>query len=206
MTQKQPSSADTKLNRRRVTRQARQRAAKKNRRIQVAAGLMIGIAILVGVVLGVRALGQGPEINGPDRVRIADEGREHVPEASNPNYAANPPASGDHYPVWSRYGVFREPVDPGYWVHNLEHGAIVLLYSCVNNCDSVVAEIEQVYASLPDGAFGEIKFVATPYAGETESTFILISWTWQELFDIFDAARIETFYRDFVDRGPERAP
>jgi hypothetical protein len=206
MTHKQPSSADAKLDRRRVARQARQRVAKRSQRIQIAVGLMIGIAIIAGVVLGVRAIGQGPDTNAPDRVQIADEGRKHVPETSNPNYTTNPPASGDHYPVWSQYGVFREPVDPGYWVHNLEHGAIVLLYSCVNNCDSVAAQIEQVYDSLPDGAFGEIKFVATPYAGEMESSFILISWTWQEPFDIFDAAQIKKFYGDFVDRGPERAP
>ena len=206
MTQRQPSSADEKLDRRRLVRQARQHAAKKKRRTRIIVSLIIGTVVLAAVVLGVRALGQGPRTEAPDRIRIADEGRKHVSEGSNPTYEANPPASGPHYPVWSRYGVFREPVDPGYWVHNLEHGAIVLLYSCSDNCDTVVAEIEDVYESLPNGAFGEIKLVATPYAGEFKGTFMLIAWTRQEPFEIFDAARVKKFYGDFVDQGPERAP
>ncbi len=206
MTQRQPSSDYEKIYRLRIARQARQHAAKKKRRTRITISLVIGTVVLAAVVLGIRALGQGPSAEAPDRIRIADEGRKHLSEGSNPTYSASPPASGAHYPVWSRYGVFREPVDPGYWVHNLEHGAIVLLYSCTENCDTVAAKIEEVYGSLPNGDFGEVKLVATPYAGEFEGTFMLIAWTWQESFEIFDAARVEEFYGDFVDRGPERAP
>ena len=206
MTQQQPSSAHEKLDRRRIARQARQRAARKKRRTRIIVSLIIGTLVLTAIVLGIRALGQGPVAETADRIRITDEGRKHVSEGSNPTYSTNPPASGDHYPVWSRYGVFREPVEPGYWVHNLEHGAIVLLYSCSNNCDTVVAKIEEVYSSLPNGAFGEIKMVATPYVGEYKGRNMLIAWPWQEPFEIFDAARVKKFYSDFVDRGPERAP
>jgi Protein of unknown function (DUF3105) len=50
-------------------------------------------------------------------------------------YRYCPPASGKHYPApggpirGGLYGPNDQAVPPG-WVHNLEHGAIVLLYSC----------------------------------------------------------------------------
>ena len=51
-------------------------------------------------------------------------------------YASNPPSSGPHYPIWAAFQEFPDPVDRRYYVHDLEHGAIVLLYNC---------------AALPDG-------------------------------------------------------
>ena len=59
---------------------------------------------------------------------VANEGWAHVPEGSAIAYVHNPPASGPHYPVWLRYEEFTSAQARGYWVHNLEHGAIVMLY------------------------------------------------------------------------------
>src|SRR6185295_7796335 len=61
-------------------------------------------------------------------VAVPNEGWTHVPEGSAITYRSNPPASGPHYPVWLRYQEYSEPMARGYWVHNLEHGAIVVLY------------------------------------------------------------------------------
>lgn len=206
MTEQHPSPTETKRDRKRAARQVRQHAARRARRIRVTGGFLGLTALVTVIVIGAIAISRGPEIDGQDRVRIPDEGRKHVEEGSDVLYAANPPASGDHYPIWSPYGIFREPVSPGYWVHNLEHGAIVLLYSCTTDCSQVVTNINQVYTTLPDGAFGEVKLVATPFEGQRETRFTLIAWNWQEGFDTFEAARIERFYHDFLDRGPERAP
>src|SRR5688572_604862 len=59
---------------------------------------------------------------------VPNEGWMHVAEGSAVSYASNPPASGPHYPVWARYEAFSTAVGRGYWVHNVEHGAAVLLY------------------------------------------------------------------------------
>ena len=176
------------------------------RRVRLAGFALLGAGVVAALAVFVIALGRGPGTEVPERIRIENEGRLHVKEGNVVEYKANPPASGDHYPVWSRYGVFEEPVNPGYWVHNLEHGAIVLLYTCTDDCEQVRDEIAKVYAVLPDGAFGEAKFLATPYEGELDSRFMLIAWNWQEPFDQFDANRVEGFYNEFLDRGPERAP
>ncbi|MGH7326718.1 MAG: DUF3105 domain-containing protein [Polyangiaceae bacterium] len=43
---------------------------------------------------------------------------------------SNPPSSGEHYPIWAAYQAYSTPVPRGYYVHDLEHGAIDLLYNC----------------------------------------------------------------------------
>jgi uncharacterized protein DUF3105 len=63
------------------------------------------------------------------------EGFTHVVRCSQRvAYATNPPSSGDHYPDWAAYGVYREPVPSEYFVHNLEHGAVVIVHNCPGAC------------------------------------------------------------------------
>ena len=60
---------------------------------------------------------------------------EHVPEGTPIAYEHRPPIGGPHYtPKVPTYGVMEQAVAPGYWVHNLEHGAVVLLYRCEGDC------------------------------------------------------------------------
>ena len=56
---------------------------------------------------------------------VQNEGWVHVVEGSQVTYRHNPPASGPHYPVWARYQSYTSAVARPYWVHNVEHGAIV---------------------------------------------------------------------------------
>jgi uncharacterized protein DUF3105 len=58
---------------------------------------------------------------------VPNEGWAHVAEGSATSYRSNPPASGPHYPVWLRYREYAEPMARGYWGHNLEHGAVVVV-------------------------------------------------------------------------------
>jgi len=53
-----------------------------------------------------------------------------------------------HYPVWLRYEVYTTPMARGYWVHNLEHGWIVLLHRR-DAPASVVTDLTNAYRSLP---------------------------------------------------------
>src|SRR5215208_4047320 len=59
---------------------------------------------------------------------VSNEGWVHVAEGSTVTYRNNPPASGPHYPVWARYQSYTTAVARPYWVHNLEHGAIVFVH------------------------------------------------------------------------------
>ena len=98
----------------------------------------------------------------PNAASVALEGWAHVAEGSAITYVANPPASGPHYPVWGRYREHTSALSRGYWVHNLEHGAIVLLYR-PDAPASAVSELRQAYQALPnDGACGHRRALMTP--------------------------------------------
>lgn len=97
-----------------------------------------------------------------DQVAVPNEGWVHVAEGSAITYAHNPPASGPHYPAWLRYEAFSSPMARGYWVHNLEHGAVVMLYRPDAPGD-VVDALRAAYRSIPiDPACGHSRALLTP--------------------------------------------
>jgi hypothetical protein len=89
----------------------------------------------------------GPTPSTPG-VAVPNEGWAHVPEGSPTSYANNPPASGPHYPVWLRYAEYTQVIARGYWVHNLEHGAVVFLYR-PDAPGNVIPEITAAFRTLP---------------------------------------------------------
>jgi len=65
-----------------------------------------------------------------------DQGREHVSAGTVVRYTLCPPASGKHFNASGRgpikplvYGP-DDKQPPGGWIHNMEHGAMVILYRC----------------------------------------------------------------------------
>lgn len=115
-----------------------------------------------------------------------DMGRDHISLGAAVKYPLCPPASGSHYnaqgsgPV--RPGVYgpEDQATPQGWIHNLEHGGLVLLYRCASG-DSACTEAGQQalkefnasfpnspVCNLPKGAVGPIvaRFdeMAWPYA------------------------------------------
>ena len=85
---------------------------------------------LAAVVVGAACAGEPIEGRcepADGAVSVANEGWAHKNDKADHVYVANPPSSGPHYPVWASYGVAEDVLERGSWVHNLEHGAIVLL-------------------------------------------------------------------------------
>lgn len=130
----------------------------------------------------------------------------HVPESQPVYYRHNPPIGGPHYASsYPSYGVLTSPVAPGYWVHNLEHGAIVLLYRCGDDCPRLVAELEALYRALPGHPStpnGAARLLAIP-AANLPAHLALVTWGDVALLDQFDAGAIRAFYEQNVGRGPE---
>ena len=61
----------------------------------------------------------------------------HVAECSLVEYSSNPPTSGPHYGFWAEFGIYDQAIPRGFWVHAMEHGAVVVAYSCTD-CGSAV--------------------------------------------------------------------
>jgi hypothetical protein len=73
----------------------------------------------------------------------------HVPTCSTLSFASNPPSSGDHYGSWADFREFSAPVPRGYWVHSLEHRAVVIVYSCTD-CEDEVEAARAWIETLPE--------------------------------------------------------
>jgi hypothetical protein len=63
----------------------------------------------------------------------------HVETCTDIDYATNPPSSGSHYGIWAAYKTYDEPIPRGFWVHCMEHGAVVFAYSCTDCADEAAA-------------------------------------------------------------------
>jgi uncharacterized protein DUF3105 len=72
---------------------------------------------------------------------VASEQGIHVPVGSPIEWSTNPPATGMHYPVWAQWDREYTSLNRGFWVHNAEHGGIVMLYRCDAGCPDVVASL-----------------------------------------------------------------
>jgi hypothetical protein len=73
----------------------------------------------------------------------------HVEVGAPIEWSSNPPATGRHFPAWAGWDRAYDDLERGYWVHNLEHGGVVLLYRCDEACPDVVAQLEDVARAAP---------------------------------------------------------
>lgn len=106
-----------------------------------------------------------------------------------------PPAGGPHNTCWAEWGVHAEAVDDDRWVHNLEHGGVVLLWSCPDGCDADVTAVD-AFASAHD------RTVATPYDA-LPTRFGIVAWDWRMTSACFDEAAAAAFYAAHFDHAPE---
>lgn len=165
----------------------------------------------------------GPDPDGD--MCIANEGARHISEGTQGCYNQHPPASGPHL---SSGPPVTAPVSPGFydealpterWLHNLEHGGVVLLYDCGGTCsDNLKAQLQALFDSVPpESLFGQKKMVITRYAGvpsncprtpnfPASGPFLAIAWDTQRPFDTLDGAGILDFYSRHVNHGPEPVP
>ncbi len=87
-----------------------------------------------------------------------DMGRSHVSPGASVRYPYCPPASGSHYnappdgPIPARFYGKDDTALPQGWIHNLEHGGIVVLYRCASGdvCDQAQQDaLRSLFGSFP---------------------------------------------------------
>ncbi|MGH7439919.1 MAG: DUF3105 domain-containing protein, partial [Polyangiaceae bacterium] len=146
------------------------------------------------------------------------EGANHVAVCTTIDYGTNPPSSGDHYPIWASYKTYASPIPEGFWVHCLEHGAIVLTYNCAvgagdagdaTECAAEVQAAQQMIDSLPaDPACVQLaegvsrRVVMTPDP-KLDVRFAASAWGWTLRASCFDAAAFQDFAMAHYAMGSE---
>ncbi len=169
--------------------------------------------------------GQSPYSPSPPDTNTAPVGQAidemphfHVAEGTQITYMHNPPTSGCHY---SLSGAAPAPLKPGiyapgnstkltpeYWVHNLEHGYVVVSYNCPAGCLSDLQTLQSWYLTLSPDAGGAVpyaKFIAVPYPAQKEK-FDVESWDWFDpIGSTLNLNEIKKFYANHTNQAAEGA-
>jgi hypothetical protein len=139
------------------------------------------------------------------------EGQTHVPVCTTVSYATNPPSSGNHWGVWAQFRVFDTPVPLEMLVHNLEHGAILMLYRCDEACPDIPAAFETAADAFgpdpiclmsPTGA-DRSRIVVTP-APTLTAPIGLSAWRATYTATCIDPPSLLAFIEDHYGKGPEQ--
>ncbi len=198
---------------------ARQRA--RDRRNLFIIGGILGTAALVILIVAL-ALNHASQVSNQNRLpfqtvsgtvgtAVPDEGQTHVDPSTTPTYKSYPPASGPHYSVqglapvpWQTIATLQE----GQYIHNLEHGGIVILYDCPSgaDCTTLKNSLENYVKTLApvEPQFKEIKVVLSPYSRGMRKKVALVAWDYIEFLDGYDQAEITRFYENHVNQAPEK--
>lgn len=185
----------------RTNREAERKRTQRRRTL--IRGGVIGAAAAGLIALIVLVAYPGEDIGVGQRY----EGTGHIPDGTPLTVTNRPPSSGAHYAGRAPYGLSTTPLDPGNWIHVLEHGGMVVLYKCGDQADCEAKGLElrtAVFDPAKPGKFGDRKVTITPYQ-DMEAPYTAVAWGRILPLQTLDAAAMLAFYNRYLDRGPENA-
>lgn len=178
------------------------------RRIRIAA-LVAGVILVVGgVVAGIVLSARGQ----PGRA-LPIQGTQHIEKgAQHVAYNSKPPTSGPHWNIPGEapvgWGIYKEPIPDEAQIHNLEHGGVMIQYSC-RDCPELAERLEDFYNRyVPANRLpmfpNSSKIVVAPYY-DMETRIALTAWGRIDAFEEHDEQRIVRFIEAFRDKGGPEA-
>ncbi len=146
-----------------------------------------------------------------------DLGRDHISLGAFVEYALCPPASGRHFNAQGEgpvrpavYGPDDQATPQG-WIHNLEHGGLVILYRCADG-DSACGEAEQaalkeLYTTMPNSPICNLPAAATTVVARFDEMawpYAALLWGQVMPMDTLDAQLARDFFAQQGERtNPE---
>lgn len=185
----------------------------------LAASGLVALAIVLGVVF--LAGGDDTDIAGTmeaagcelKAVRaVPGQHSAELDATDDPKWNTDPPTSGPHYDIPAVYGEYDTPLKVAQVLHNLEHGAVFILYGD-DVPGNVVAQLSELYNEDPNG------LLLAPYP-KLGDEIALGAWTVPDDFESgdtggtaylatcprYDEDAFRTFRDELRFRGPERFP
>ena len=219
-----PNKPRVKAPKQRTSQRRAEDEAKKRRLYAIGAG---SIAILLAIVAAVALLGLGGGEASAADVRadlktagckmkvveavsnISNHSDFPDPEARSKDWNTDPPTSGPHFGQTIIYGSYRDPIDIGRVLHNLEHGAVYILFGDKVKEDTIT-QLQEFYDGHGNGT------VLAPYA-KLGNKIALGAWVVPGLPEAtndrgsgvlatctkFDEAAFSSFFDAFQFKGPE---
>ena len=141
-----------------------------------------------------------------------DMGAAHVQAGDKVTYPICPPASGKHLnkqgfgPLAPRVYGPDDASEPTGWVHNLEHGGLVLLYSCEKGAcdDASIAQLQAFTGAFPDSPVcGLAAGVVGPVTARFEqmpTRYAALVWDRVLYLDTLDSEQVYEFFTRYGER------
>ncbi len=136
----------------------------------------------------------------------------HVPDGEDIVYTSNPPAQAPHDEMWAKWDKYTFEVPARYWVHDLQHGGIVILYR-PDAPKQVIDALSAAYDALPPyvnparGAGTCNSNLATmTQDSHLQDTYAVLSWGFMMTSDcVPTTAAVLDFRNRRIDSGAESA-
>lgn len=133
----------------------------------------------------------------------------HVDDGTVIAYNSNPPSSGPHYGAWANFQEFTRPLDEGFLVHSLEHGAVALLHKCdpaAADCAPIIEALRKVRDAIPtdpscSGGL-RVRVIIAPFP-KLDTPVGAAAWGFTYKGDCVDAPTLTQFINDNYAKAPE---
>ena len=142
-------------------------------------------------------------------VQHPEQARNHIPRGQKHDpYNSDPASSGPHYAdsgAPTSWGTYVEEVPDEVFLHNEEHGGMVVTYNPQLLPADQLKKLRALFAAPSSNKdFSPGKFILTPRSKDTHA-IELASWRWTMNLDGYDEATLMKFFRQHVGQSPEPA-
>ncbi|MEP7204824.1 MAG: DUF3105 domain-containing protein [Candidatus Saccharibacteria bacterium] len=151
------------------------------------------------------------KVNQPTETLIGtkhpNQGEKHIARGqSHEAYNSDLPSSGPHYEDAKSptdWGIYTEIIQPEVFLHNEEHGGVIIAYSPSLLPADQLKKLQTLFAPPYDQKdFKPAKFILAPRP-TNKKAIQLASWNWTYDLDGYDAASITKFYLQHGGKAPE---
>jgi hypothetical protein len=162
------------------------------------------IVVFIGAIIVVK-------LNQPQEILLGtkhpNQGQQHISQGQlHDAYNSDLPSSGPHYADATApidWGIYIASVDPEVFVHNLEHGGVIVTYNPSLLPKDQVKKLHGLFAPPYDKKdFKPTKFLLFPRPTNSKAIEIA-SWNWTYDLDNYDASLITKFYLQHAGKAPE---
>jgi len=123
----------------------------------------------------------------------------HIPADQRvASYSSDPPTSGPHHERPATWSISDAPIPNEVFVHNLEHGGIVLVYNDLDPAD--VTRLRGLVTVLQRSTHP--KLLLFPYQTLKEAKIAVLAWGWLLKLPEYDPAKIRGFIEAHYE-GPD---
>jgi hypothetical protein len=150
-----------------------------------------------------------PDASCPVTIQsVTPPAAQHLAEGTAITWPTNPPSGGPHYPVWATWTVHASPVPRGYYVHNEEHGGVVLLYKCTDamsctNAENFLKSVMDAAPIDPSCTPPTRSRILVTRDDAIPTPFAAAAWGWTYVSDCPDMASLLDFVKAHEAKGPE---